>query len=147
MKSLSCTALADAIEVAARETPPAPAVTAMASGAPVDRLRAYAAHDSDALAVLDRLCQERVLTTDLKSTILNTLSMLEAEFRTASPIRRGPLGKALLTAIDRARIYFPEPPPQKTRNEVLEELLALDADAIARIEEHLPDPIDPKEIQ
>lgn len=147
MRSLSCAALADAIEAAAQETPAAPLVPAMAQGAPVERLRAYAGHDEEAEALLDRLCATPEITTDLKAAALRHLGMLERDYHVASPVRRGPLAKGILAAIRELRAYFPPPPPTKTRDEVLEELRALDAEAIERIEERLPERIDPKEIQ
>lgn len=147
MKSLSCTLLADAIESAARATPPAPIAPVMATGAPVERLRAYAGHDAEALAVLERLASTPEVTTDLKAAALRHLAQLEHDYHLATPVRRGPLAKAILTAIQGLRVYFPPPPTPKTRDEVLEELLRLDEEARAIIEQHAPDPITAQEIQ
>ncbi len=147
MKSLACTLLADAIEQAARATSPAPIVPTMASGAPVERLRAYAAHDAEALAVLERLAATPTATTDIHGTLLETLTEMREEFRKAPWNRRGPAGKNLMAAIDRAMRLLPPPPPQKTPDEVNATLLRLDEEMRAMIEQHAPHPITAEEIQ
>lgn len=147
MKSLSCTALADAIEEAARATPAAPVPAQLAAGAPIDRLRAYAAHDNEARMVLDRLAATPEPTTDLKAAALRHLATLEADYKIASPIRRGPIAASIVSALRELRQYFPPPAPTETPDQVLDRMVALDADAITKIEEQLPDRIDPKEIR
>lgn len=134
--------LIEAIEARLRTTPRAPVAADLAPGAPIERLRAYAAHDGEALAVLERLAATPAITTDLKAAALRHLAQLEADYHHASPVRRGPLAKAILAAIRELRVHFPPPAPVKERDQVIEELLALDADAITRIEEHLPDRIE-----
>lgn len=147
MKSVSCTALADAIEEAARATPAAPLLAQLATGAPIDRLRSYAGHDQEARLVLDRLAAAPEPTTDLKAAALRHLATLEADYKIASPIRRGPIAASIVSALRELRQYFPPPAPAETPDQVLERLAALDADAVTKIEEKLPDRIDPKEIR
>lgn len=147
MKSTSCILLADAIEEAARTTPQALVEPRIAEGPPVDRLRAYAAHDEEAGDLLERLLTPAEPTTDLKAAALRHLGTLERDYLHAPAIRRGPLAKSIISALRELRVYFPPPAPTKTRDEVLEGILAADAEAISLIEQHIADPLDPKEIQ
>jgi hypothetical protein len=128
--------------------PEAPTAPVIVAGAPIERLRAYAAHDLEALAVLERMASTpAIVATDLKAAALRHLAQLETDYHTAGPIRRGPLAKAILAAIRELRVYFPPAPPQKSRDELIEELRRLDEETLALIEQHAPNPIEAKEIQ
>lgn len=136
----------------AAEQPSAPFQAAQAAqvveGTPIERLRAYAAHDAEALAVLERMASKpAIVTTDLKESALRHLAQLEVDYHTAQPIRRGPLAKAILAAIQACRVYFPPAPTPKSRDEVLEELRRLDQETLAIIEQHAANPIEAQEIQ
>ena len=129
---------------------PAPQVLApqVLPGSPIERLRAYAAHDAEALSVLERMASTpAIVTTDLKAAALRHLAQLETDYHTAGPIRRGPLAKAILGAIRELRVYFPPAAPPKSRDEIIDELRRLDDETRAIIEQHAPDPILVNEIQ
>lgn len=142
--------LADAIEEAARAAPQAPVNAEIVPGSPIERLRAYAAHDEKALAVLDRMASipaSADVSTDLRAKALRHLTILEQDYHIADPIRRGPLAKNIVAALKELRVYFPPTPPEKSRDQILEELIRLDEETRAIIEQHAPDPITAKEIQ
>lgn len=127
--------------------PKAPAPPTIAAGSPVERLRAYAAHDPEALLVLADLLSEDE-SPDGISTLERVRKLIKRVERRALEAKEGRFG-TLAGVLDRlyARERLLLGPPPARPDAVLEELRRLEALAIAKIEEHLPDPIDPKELQ
>lgn len=146
MKLLSCSVLADELEAAVKVTPAAPVEPPIAEGAPVDRLRAYAAHDPGATRALeDLLLEEDPGSVSSLERIRRLIRLTEIRMLNAKPERYGPLAGVLEKLIARERMLLPAPPPPP--NALLEELLRLDEEAREMIEQHAPDPITAKEIQ
>ncbi len=147
MKSLTCSALADAIEAAAKATPAAPSTPTIAAGLPVERLRTYAAHDQEAVVVLLDLLAEDEAPEDISTLdrVRRLIKRVERRALEAKDNRFGTLAGVLDRLYARERLLLGPPPAPP--DAVLEELRRLDRDAIEKIEEHLPDRIDPKELQ
>lgn len=75
------------------------------------------------------------------------LRRLERDYKTADNSRdKSGLGEKVLSALGRVEQILARRPPPPRPDVVLEELRRLDLEAIAKIEEHLPDPIKSEEI-
>lgn len=134
-----------AIPVPANATQQSPAI---AAGTPVERLRTYATHDGEALAVLDRLLAPRPeIVGNLGQAARDLLTTLEADYRAAMGTRaRGAIAEKIVTTLRELRQHFPPPAPARARDEVLEELRRVDGEVLARIEQHATEPITSEEI-
>ncbi len=141
--------VADAVELAARDAPEAErAPPVVAEGTPAERLRAYAAHDPQAAQLLtDLLSPPAALSGDSLATVRVLLDELVRDFRRASSVReKGVLADKIngqIKTVERILRSRPRPVPPDA---VLEELRRLDAEAIALIEQHLPEPITAAEL-
>lgn len=147
MKSLTCTALADAIEAAAKASAPAAQTPSIAPGLPLVRLRTYAAHDPEASTVLADLMAEEEAPEDVTTLerVRRLIKRVERRALEAPNSRFSPLAGVLDRLYARERLLLGPPPAPP--DAVQEELRRLDADAIAKIEEHLSDRIEPREVQ
>lgn len=121
-------------------------VPIVASGAPVDRLRAYAAHDEEALRVLaDLLADDEA--PDAVTTLDRVRKLIRRTERRALDAKEARFG-TLAGVLDRlyARERLLQGPPPAPPDAVLAELRRLDGEVLARIEALADEPIAPHEV-
>jgi hypothetical protein len=128
--------------------PPAePPTPVLAPGSPTERLRAYATHDTGALAVLDDLLADDAPEAEIatRERVVRLIRRTERRFDNAGAGRDGPLGSLLDRLYARLAKLDGPPPP---RPDAVEELYrGLDADALTIVEQHLADRIEPQEVR
>ncbi len=118
--------------------PPADAAPAIVAGTPLERLRAYAAHDAPALLALERMASPASLSDDPRSNVQRLLASLEADYVGAlGTSKRGAFAEKMISALKELRQYFPPTKPAPPADLVLAAVQAQDVGCIAKIEEHL----------
>ena len=115
--------------------PPATHAPTLATGAPIERLRAYAAHDGEALAVLERFLAPPDVSSDPRENARRLLANVESDYMGAGASKRGALAEKVVAAIREVRQWFPPAPPAPTPDAERLALELLDGEAVAAIEE------------
>ena len=116
-----------------------------AAAPPLERLRGYAAHDPEALSLLDDLYAEDAPEMLPLDRVRKLIPIVERRALNAPANRFAPLGGLLDRLYARERqLMGPPPPAPDAVNEILR---IRDLEAIAKIEEHLPDRITPEELR
>lgn len=126
--------------------PPATHAPTLATGAPIERLRAYAAHDGEALVVLADLVadDEPAETVTTLERVRKLIRRVERRALDAKDARFAPLAGVLDRLYARERLLQGAPPARP--DVVQEELRRLDGEVLRRIEEHATDPITSEEL-